>query len=199
MSLAKKVESLTVAEYLEGESAADIKHELIEGHVYAMAGASANHERISGNFYSELRQHLKSSPCEPFGSDMKVRVRDNFYYPDVMVDCNFDESQPYFTQTPVIIVEVISRSTRKMDEKIKLVDYLNIDTLQEYVVVEQDIADVCVYRKSDDWRSTHYFLGESIYFESIDFTIEVAEIYRRVQNEDVTTYLESLADKANEQ
>ena len=144
MSLAKKVESLTVAEYLEGESAADIKHELIEGHVYAMAGASANHERISGNFYSELRQHLKSSPCEPFGSDMKVRVRDNFYYPDVMVDCNFDESQPYFTQTPVIIVEVISRSTRKMDEKIKQVDYLNIDTLQEYVVVEQDVADVCV-------------------------------------------------------
>ncbi|MCF6434517.1 Uma2 family endonuclease [Pseudoalteromonas sp. MMG022] len=107
----------------------------------------------------KLGNHLEGSPYEPFGSDMKVRVCDNFYYPDVLVDCNFDQSEPYVTTTPVIIVEVISRSTRKMDEKVKLLEYINISTLEEYIVIEQDIADVTVYRKSDDWRSTHYFLG----------------------------------------
>lgn len=182
--------SLSISEYLTGELESAVKHELIDGCVFAMAGASANHERIAGNFYAELRAHLKGKPCEPFGSDMKVRVRDNFYYPDVLVDCDFDESEPYFTKTPVIIVEVISRSTRKMDEKTKLMEYINIPSLQEYVIIEQDVADVTVYRRSDDWRSTHYFLGEDITFESIDFTVSVEEIYARVRNEDVILFLQ---------
>lgn len=192
MSVAKKAKALTVESYLQEELKSELKHELIAGEIYAMAGGSANHERIAGNFYSELRQHLKNTPCEPFGSDMKVRIRDNFYYPDVLVDCNFDESEPYFTQSPVILVEVISRSTRKMDEKTKLLEYLNIPTLQEYVLIEQDVADVTVYRKNDDWRSTHYFLGEQIHFASIDFTIAVEDIYLRVKNEDVSAFLSQL-------
>ncbi|QTL36016.1 Uma2 family endonuclease [Pseudoalteromonas viridis] len=189
MPIAKQNDILSPASYLQGELTSTTKHELIDGRVYAMADASANHERIAGNIYSELRSHLKGAPCEPFGSDMKVRVRDNFYYPDVLVDCHFDESEPYYTQSPVIIVEVLSRSMRKMDEKTKLIEYLNIPSLQECVVIEQDVADVTVYRKSDDWRSTHYFLGEEIHFDSIDFTITVEDIYLRVQNEDVQAYL----------
>lgn len=160
-----------------------------------MAGASANHGRIAGNIQSELRNHLKDQTCEPFGSDMKLRVRDNFYYPDVLVDCQFDESEPYFTSTPILIVEVISRSTRKMDEKTKFVEYLNIPTLEEYLTVEQDVVDVTVYRKSDDWRSTHYFMGEEIHLASIDFTIAVEDIYRRVQNQDVVEYLQQQAQE----
>lgn len=189
MPIAKQNDILSPDSYLQGELTSTTKHELIDGQVYAMAGASANHERIAGNVYRKLGNHLEGSPCEPFGSDMKVRVRDNFYYPDVLVDCHFDESEPYYTQSPVIIVEVLSRSTRKMDEKTKLIEYLNIPSLQEYVVIEQDVADVTVYRKSDDWRSVHYFLGEEIHFDSIDFTIAVEDIYLRVQNEDVQAYL----------
>lgn len=190
MPVARKDKVLSPEDYLQGESNSAVKHELIDGQVYAMAGASANHERISGNVYSELRNHLKATPCEPFGADMKVRVRDNFYYPDVLVDCNFVESEPYYTDSPVLIVEVISRSTRKMDEKKKLLEYINIPTLKEYVLIEQDVADVTVYLKSDDWRSTHYFLGEDIHFESIDFTIAVEDIYLRVKNEDVIAFIE---------
>lgn len=190
MPVARKDKVLSPENYLQVELESPVKHELIDSQVYAMAGASANHERIAGNFYSELRSHLKTTTCEPFGSDMKVRVRDNFYYPDVLVDCDFDDSEPYYTESPVIIVEVISRSTRKMDEKIKLLEYINIPTLNEYVLIEQDVADVTVYRKSDDWRSTHYFLGEEIHFESIDFTISVEDIYLRVKNEDVITFIE---------
>ncbi len=201
MSVANKDNSVTPENYLKGELESKIKHELIDGQVYAMAGASANHERIAGNVARKMGNHLEGSPCEPFGSDMKVRAHNNFYYPDVLVDCNFNESEPYYTDTPVIIVEVISRSTRKMDEKTKLIEYINIPTLKEYVLIEQDVADVTVYRRSDDWRSTHYFLGEQIHFESIDFTIAVEDIYLRVQNEDVAAYLleRSLLEQQDEE
>lgn len=191
MPIAKKRGSLTAQEYLKGELESDVKHELIDGQVYAMAGASANHERISGNIYSEIRGQLRESPCEPFGSDMKVKVGDDFYYPDVIVDCSFDESQPYFTQTPVMIVEVISKSTRKMDEQHKRLKYINMPSLLEYVLIEQDFVDVEVFRKSDNWNPTHYFLGDEVTFESINVTIPVEEIYYRVNNDDMVKFLES--------
>lgn len=198
MPIVTKPNALTEEEYLQGELISQIKHELIDGHVYAMAGASANHNRISTNILMALGQHLKGNPCEPFSSDMKVKVRDNFYYPDVLVDCNFDSKTPYYTETPVIIVEVLSRSTRKLDETKKLVEYLNIPTLKEYVIIEQDVADVTVYRKSDDWRCKHYFLGDEITFESIDFTVSVEEIYNRVDNQDVIEFLEKKQQEAEQ-
>ena len=93
------------------------------------------------------------------------------------------------TQTPVIIVEVISRSTRRIDEKAKQLEYINIPTLKEYVMIEQDFVDVRVLRKSNDWRTSHYFLGETVHFESIDLTLPVEEIYYRVDNQDMSELL----------
>ena len=93
MSSVIKANLISVDDYLEGELNSEVKHELINGDVYAMAGASGNHERICGNMYAEFRNHLKNSTCEPFGSDMKVKVDSNFFYPDVIVDCDFDESE----------------------------------------------------------------------------------------------------------
>ncbi|BCG64575.1 MAG: hypothetical protein methR_P2359 [Methyloprofundus sp.] len=193
MSSVLKNNFTTVEQYLQDELSRATKHELIDGDIYAMAGASANHERIAGNIYAEFRQHLKSLPCEPFGSDMKVKAAANFFYPDVMVDCNFDESQPYYTQSPVIIVEVLSKSTRRTDETIKRTAYLNIASLQEYVLIEQDFVDIEVIRRSEGWQSKHYFLGDELTFESIGLTLSVAEIYLRVQNEDMLEFLSNNA------
>ena len=100
------------------------------------------------------------------------------------------DGEALFTQSPTIIVEVLSRSTRKVDETIKKIAYLNIPTLQEYVLVEQDVADVEVFRKKDDWRSSHYFLGDIIEFTSLDIFLDVAEIYARVKNQDVLDWEE---------
>ncbi len=194
MSSVLKNNFTTVDQYLQDELSRATKHELIEGDIYAMAGASANHERIAGNIYAELRQHLKSLPCEPFGSDMKVKVAANFFYPDVMVDCHFDESQPYYTQSPVIIVEVLSKSTRRTDQTIKRTAYLNIASLQEYILIEQDFVDIEVIRRSEGWQSKHYFLGDELTFASIGLTLSVAEIYLRVQNEDMLEFLSNNAD-----
>jgi len=192
MLATKSTDLISVEDYLTGELNSDIKHELIDGCVYAMAGASANHERISVNVLSEFRNHLKRSPCEPFGSDMKLRINANFFYPDVMVDCLFDNSEPYFTETPIIIVEVLSKSTRKKDTTLKLLSYINIPSVQEYVLIEQDFVDVQVFRRSEGWIPSHYFLGDEVTFESIGLTLPVEDIYHRVQNDDM---LEFLANK----
>jgi Uma2 family endonuclease len=187
----KKINLLTEEAYLQGELVSDVKHELIDGRIYVMAGASANHERITGNIYSEFRNHLKNSPCEPFGSDMKVKVGSNFFYPDVIVDCHFDESQPFYTESPVIIVEVLSKATRKTDETIKLLSYINLPSLQEYVLIEQDYVDVQVLRRNETWFPRHYFLGDEVMFEAINLTLPVEEIYDRVHNEDMIAFLDS--------
>ena len=193
--MAKKIDTISMDEYLQGELNSQVKHELINGDVYAMAGASANHERISGNIYAEFRNHLRSLPCEPFGSDMKVKVDSNFFYPDVIVDCQFDESQPYYTETPVIIVEVLSKSTRRTDETIKRIAYLNIPGLQEYVLIEQDFVDIEVVRRTENWQSKHYFLGDEISFESIALSLSVEEIYQRVHNEDVLDFIKQKTEQ----
>jgi Uma2 family endonuclease len=185
----KPTDLISVEDYLTGELNSDIKHELIDGYVYAMAGASANHERISGNIYRKFGNHLENKPCEPFGSDMKLRINSNFFYPDVMVDCDFDNSEPYFTQTPIIIVEVLSKSTRKKDTTLKLLSYINIPSLKEYVLIEQDFVDIQVFRRSEGWIPSHYFLGDEVTFESIGLTLPVEDIYHRVQNDDMVEFL----------
>jgi Uma2 family endonuclease len=188
--LAKKHdEPIGAEDYLKWELNNPTKHELIDGYVYAMAGASANHDRLSGNLYRKFGNHLENTPCEPFGSDMKLKINNNFFYPDVMVDCHFDNSTPYFTETPIIIVEVLSRATRKTDETLKLMSYINIPSLKEYVLIEQDFVDVQVLRKSEGWIPRHYFLGEDVIFESIALTLSVEAIYNRVQNEDMVEFL----------
>ena len=184
---------ISEAEYLQGEQISDAKHEYIDGHVYAMAGASRNHERIAGNIFAELRLHLKDKPCEPFVSDLKVKAGRAFFYPDVMVVCQDHGGDDYYTEQPIILVEVLSKSTRRIDETVKRIAYQAIPTLQEYILVEQDIVDVEVCRRSAGWVSQHYFMGDSVTFESVGLTMTVEDIYGRVTNDDVKTFLEERA------
>jgi Uma2 family endonuclease len=190
MSMAK-VAMVSEEQYLAEERSREIKHELIDGQVYAMAGASMNHVRISGNIFAEFRSHLKGSKCQVAASDMQVKVGSNYFYPDVVVDCDFDESQPYVTHQPVIIVEVLSKTTRRKDQTTKRLRYINLPSLIEYVLIDQGIVDIEVMRKSDDWRSSRYFLGDTITFESIDLDLSVAEIYDSVHNEDMLEYIKA--------
>ena len=191
MSAVKNSQALTVADYLSGELISDVKHEFIDGGIIAMAGASANHGTIAVNVSRKMGNHLEDNPCRIFVSDMKVNVASNFFYPDLIVDCDFDESEPYFTNSPTIIVEVLSQSTKKKDKTTKRFAYLNLPSLQEYVLIEQDFVDIEVVRRKDDWGSKHYFLGDDVTFESIGLTLPVAEIYHRVNNEDMTEFLKA--------
>lgn len=191
MVLKQAVTGITEEEYLAGEEISEIKHELIDGEVFAMSGASKNHERIAGNVFVNFHAHLQNSPCEPFSSDVKVKVDNNFFYPDTMVVCDDQTDHDYYTETPTIIVEVLSESTRRYDETIKRITYQSISTLQEYILIEQDFVDVEVCRRNESWQSKHYFLGGEFTLDSIGLTIKVEDLYQRVKNEDVSDYLKA--------
>jgi Uma2 family endonuclease len=176
----------------------EIKHEYVDGQMYAMSGASRNHDRIALNIGAELRTHLRGKPSEPFTSDVKVRVGKHFFYPDSMVVCDEIDPHQYYSETPVLIVEVLSKSTRRCDETLKPRLYQTIPTLQEYVLIEQDIVDVEVCRRSEGWVSNHYFLGDNVPLHSVDLAVSVADIYERVENEDMQTYLMELQQQSQE-
>ncbi len=195
MNLKFKEEPLSTQEYLDTELVSLVKREFINGDVYAMAGASTNHNRIVANLSRELGNILKNTPCEPFASDMKVQVERNFFYPDVLVVCDHETNDLGITDAPLILVEVLSKSTRQIDHTLKRTAYQQLPSLLEYVLIEQDIVDIEVCRRHNHWQSEHYYLGDEVFFESIDFRLPVAEIYERVVNEDMQVYLQSLTEQ----
>ena len=194
MAIALKKQSITEEDYLQDELKSDTKHEFIKGEVYAMAGASEDHGSIAINIGSELSNHLKTSPCRTFVADMKVKVNENFYYPDVIVVCA-EDPETYYKESPLIVIEVLSPSTNQKDRTQKRWDYLSIPTLQEYVLIEQSFVDVEVIRRNQGWRSEHYYMGDNITFESIELSVSVEDIYLHVKNDDVIKYLEKKSEE----
>ena len=175
-------------DYLASEQVSDVKREYIDGQVYAMAGASYNHNCVSANMLGELRNHLKGKPCTTFMADIKVKLGRDYVYPDVLVDCGKMRGDDLFASSPVIIVEVLSRSTRKTDMTTKLIRYINLPSLQEYVLIEADMVLVQVMRRSKGWMPEYFFLGDDVYFESIDLSLPVEAIYDRVDNADMNEF-----------
>ena len=179
---------ITEDEYLRMEQSSDTRHEYIDGCVYAMVGASLYHARITANILGEFRNHLKGKACEAFMTDVKIKLGSSYVYPDVVVDCSGTEANDYFANVPILIVEVLSQTTRKRDLTTKLFKYINLPTLQEYVLIEQNTASVTVLRRAHDWQYEYYVLGDSVTFESIGLTLRVEEIYDRVNNHDIQEY-----------
>ncbi len=193
MTTAHQWVQVSETDYLAGEAVSDVRHEYLDGYVYAMSGASANHNRIAGNVYRKMGNHLEGKPCQPYTADMKTKVGSKYFYPDVIVDCTPMAGDSVFTQTPVILVEVLSKSTRRIDETTKRVAYLQIPTLEEYVLIEQDFVDIEVVRRRTGWQSEHYFLGDEVRFEAIGLSLPVEDIYDRVQNTDMEEWLQKQA------
>jgi len=176
-------------EYLRTEMISDVKREYIDGHVYAMSGAKRNHNLLAGNIFREFSNHLKNTHCNTYIADMKVKSGSkNYFYPDVVVECGDATGDEYFTESPVIIVEVLSQSTRKNDLTTKFLRYINIPTLKEYVLIEQDVVSIQVFRKSNDWKADYYCLNDAVTFESIELTLTVEDIYDRIDNRDMNEF-----------
>lgn len=171
-------------DYLAAEAAAIVKHEYHDGEVFAMAGASEDHNLIAGNLYTWLRAHLRGSPCKTFFSEMKVRIEtaNRFYYPDLLVTCDAEDRDRYIKYRPKLIVEVLSDSTEAFDRGKKFDHYCELDSLEEYVLVNQDRIQVEVFRRNDDetWTLKRYGAGDAVRFASLDFGCPIAEIYTDV-------------------
>ena len=189
MGLPKLKTKISVKDYLEGEKISSVKHEFVNGEVYAMAGASDNHNRISGNIFAALSGELRDSDCEPFMTDMKLKVSETtFYYPDVFVACDKSPVSSYFGEEPILIIEVVSPSTRQTDRREKLNFYQQIPSVQEYVIIEQDKIYLEIHRRQPNGTWITYFYNrndedEVIDFQSFGMKITLDEIYRRVKFE----------------
>lgn len=193
-----KTAFISEADYLAGEKIAETKHEYIDGEVFAMAGASASHNRISLNVARKFGNHLEDKPCQPYMSDMKVKVGTKYFYPDVLVECSGLADDSHVTEKPTLIVEVLSKSTRRMDETTKRIAYTQIDSLLEYVLIEQDFVDIEIIRRRTGWQSERFYLGDSLTFESIALTLTVEDIYARVNNPELVEWRQLQAEASSE-
>lgn len=183
MGLAKLKPYLRAENYLTGENDGEIRHEYLCGEVYAMAGSSDRHNRISFNCAKKIDGRLDSSgDCEVFITDMKLQADEaTFYYPDVFVAC--DRADRYFRREPILIIEVLSPSTESIDRREKLRVHRQIPTLQEYIIVAQDKMQIELHRKQANGEWTKEFFaeaGEILEMKSVDLSIALSEIYRGV-------------------
>jgi Uma2 family endonuclease len=181
MSVVQRNVQISVEEYLEGEKSAQVKHEYVRGRIYAMVGTSRIHNRLSLALASGLRNHLIHGECEVFISDMKVRIGDIFYYPDVVVTCSKTDTDPYFCTEPILIVEVLSPGTEALDRLDKRLAYQSLSSLKEYILVSQDKPQIQAYRRAGaNWDLETYGEGDVINFASVDLEFAIGELYRDV-------------------
>jgi Uma2 family endonuclease len=188
MSTAPKVQLVSVDEYLAGELISPVKHEYLGGVVYAMAGAGIAHNVIAVNIIGALYGRLRGRPCRPYNSDMKIRLHlttqeVRFYYPDLSVVCRSNPRTDSFQDEPVVIVEVLSRSTRRTDVGEKKDAYLTIPSLNVYLLVEQETAAVVAYRRTEHGfvREVHEGMDAVVPLREIGLELPLADIYETVE------------------
>jgi Uma2 family endonuclease len=186
MSTARKLNLMSVEEYLAAELASPVKHEYLGGVVYAMAGARNAHNKIAGNVFGSLWGRLRGQPCQPFNSDTKVRVpltrQVRFYYPDTSVICRPNPDGDSFQEEPAAIFEVLSRKTRRIDDGEKKDAYLTLPSLSVYVLVEQESPALVAWRRTREGfvREVYEGVGAVLPLGEIGTELPLAEVYAGV-------------------
>ena len=191
MTAAKQIKLVSVEDYLAGELVSNVKHEYSGGYVYAMAGATNAHNRIASSWLVAIGRQLRGKPCEPFNSDAKVRVpfptHTRFYYPDGIIVCEPNSPDDTFQDRPVVIAEVVSKSTRRIDEGEKRDAYLTIPTLAAYLLIESNRPRVVVHRRTDSGFVAEAYEGfhAVIPLTAIEAELSLAELYERVDFDEI--------------
>ena len=179
---------VTPEEYLALEEAAEHKSEYYQGEIFAMVGASVNHNRIVRNMLVALADLLESRPCEAFASDMRLLVKENglYTYPDVIVVCGqleFVEGRTDTLTNPIVIIEVLSDSTMDYDRGGKFALYRPIETFQDYVLIDQHSHLVEHFHRLEDgrWILQEFTDPEAeLPLDSIGVTIPLHRMYQKV-------------------
>ncbi len=187
MTAAKKLNLVSVEDYLAGELVSPIKHEYLGGVVYAMAGARNVHNLIATNTIVAVGGRLRGRRCRAFNSDTKIRVRlpahVRFYYPDVPVICRPNPPDDSFQDEPAVIFEVLSRRTRRIDEGEKKDAYQTIASLGAYVLIEQETPAAVVFRRTEHGfvREVYAGLDAVLPLPEIEIDLPLAEVYDGVE------------------
>jgi Uma2 family endonuclease len=165
---------MTYAEYLVAEAASDVRHEYLNGEVWAMAGGTPEHSALAAAMIAQLSASLRGKPCRTFSSDLRIRIVDTGLstYPDVSVVCGQLETAPDDK-------EVLSESTEGYDRGAKAAHYRRIPSLREYVLVSQAEPRIEVFRRatSGRWELLEARPGETIELASLGCRLDVAALY----------------------
>jgi len=184
------ISNVTRTEYLEIEGSAESKSEYYDGEIVAMAGCSLEHERIASSIHGGLYAQLKGEACEPLTGNMRVSVPECncYFYPDVSVTCSDVTIESIAgvqsVVNPILIVEVLSESTERIDREYKLICYQSLPSLRTYVIVATDKPLFQVFERQPDgvWTYTHYqVLDAAVSFQTIGCKLTLAEVYARVR------------------
>lgn len=186
--LQKQNRYYTPTEYLALEDNAEHKSEYFQGEIFAMAGGSTNHNIIAGNIYALLNQLLTAEPCIAFTGDVKILVKPNglYTYPDAMVVCGeleYAENRTDTITNPLVIVEVLSKSTREYDRGKKFELYRAIESFQDYILVDQERIYLEHYHKIEDgrWLLTIYHHPDSeLTIPTLKIELPINRIYHKV-------------------
>jgi Uma2 family endonuclease len=171
-------------DYLRLERESSHRQEFVNGVIYAMSGGTERHNLIAGDIYVALTNHLPVR-CRPFIADMKLRIKlasaEFYYYPDTMVCCGpWDQSRDW-RDHPLVVGEVLSPSTERTDRSEKLPAYIEIPTVQEVLLIQQDTVQVELFPRSNNWEREVLKAGDTLRLPSIDFAVGVDALYRRVE------------------
>ena len=174
---------VSVQDYLDAELQAEQKHEYLGGVIHAMAGATNRHNEVASNALIALGSRLRGKPCRPYNSDTKLRVRTStqtrFYYPDASVVCERSDAELTYQDHPVVILEVLSPSTRRIDEGEKRDAYLQMPDLRVYAMAESDTPHVRVDRRAGTGfvQEVHEGLDATIPLPEIGIELPLREMY----------------------
>ncbi|MBG7608933.1 MAG: Uma2 family endonuclease [Verrucomicrobia bacterium] len=184
MELLGTNEIVSVEEYLSGELVAEIKHEYLGGIVHAMTGGKVRHSKAAVNICRFLGNALEGKPCQPFSSDMKVRIelpeQTRFYYPDAMVVCDSLDDDSTYQDKPVVVIEVLSESTKRVDMGEKRDAYRAVSTLRALLLVDPERPYVTVDRRRENGGfDTEFYtdMGEVIPLAEISAELRMDSIY----------------------
>ena len=179
---------MSAEDYLQLEAQSPLRHEYVNGEVFAMTGGSLRHNVIALSLASALRAHLRDTPCRAFMNDVRVRVAKTnaYYYPDILVNCGRDTQAMDLASgevdDAVLIVEILSQSTEAIDRREKLLAYRTLPSLVEYTLISQDDARVEIHRRRGDigWEKIEYSGDEIIELASVKLKIGMRDIYEGV-------------------
>lgn len=188
MTALPKKKKYTPEEYLALEEKAEYRSEYVDGYIFKMAGGTEAHIQISYNVTRLFADKLRGK-CRAYQSEMKVWVDQagTFFYPDVTVVCgerNFHKGNTGIVENPILLVEVLSKSTEDYDKNDKFLTYRNVESFQEYVLISQNkpLVQRYVKQKDGNWviKAT-IGLKSKVYFESVDAELMLEDIYDLVE------------------
>ena len=170
---------MTIDEYFEFEENASLRHEYVNGYVYAMSGPSLAHVRTTSELLVAFKTHLRGKPCEAFATDAKLRISDDVvYYPDLVVACNREEWASHYLCNPKLVIEVLSPSTKHIDRREKALTYRRVASIEEYALLKQDEHELTLHRRSEEWKPHVYTGPQAIAeFHSVALSVPLSEIY----------------------